>query len=154
MRKQRLKHARSTSFKFEDRERFNDDKWKQRAIGGMRTFLIFEQPTQLRFCSKRFGRWIISWLLSDETMPDGTEILDKSGNCPLLQPQFRSCMLTQPFKLTWVRCVQQARSSSMADWQRVPYDKSNSCRAGRAPSLYKGSSDESVRYLHACNFNT
>lgn len=63
LRKQRLKQATSTSFKFADRERFNDDKWKQRAAGGMRTFLIFGQPTQLRFCSNRFGCSIGSWAL-------------------------------------------------------------------------------------------
>lgn len=55
LRKQRFEQARSTSLRLADRERFSDDKWQQRAAGGIRTFLIFGQPTQLRFCSKRLG---------------------------------------------------------------------------------------------------
>lgn len=35
LRKQRLKQATSTSFKFADRERFNEDRWKQPAAAGM-----------------------------------------------------------------------------------------------------------------------
>ena len=69
-RKHKLKQARSTSFKFADRERFNDDKWKQRAAGGMKTFLILAQPTQFRFCSKRLACSIGSWMFSSECMED------------------------------------------------------------------------------------
>lgn len=136
LRKHKLTQAMSTSLKLEDRERFSDDKWKHRATWGITTFLMLGQPTQLRFCSKRLGcstgkgmAW--SWEYKSTEQP----MLGSSGSWSLLQPQFRSCIFAYPFKLTWVRRVQQARSSSMADWQRVPYDNSNSQRAGRAPSL-------------------
>lgn len=115
LRKHRLQHATSTSFKFAESEMFKDDKWVKRATEGIKTFLTFGHPTQLRFCSKRSGCCCSSW--------------------EVLKLQFKSCILTHPFKLTWVKWVQQARSSSMEAWHKLPYDKSSSRKVGRAPSL-------------------
>lgn len=114
LRLHRLRQMISTSFKFADKERFKYNKWKQCAIGGMRTFLIFGHPTQVRFCSRRLGCSLDRWAFSCELVPDEMFSAGNSVICPLLQPQFKSCIFTQPFRLTCVRCVQQARSSSMA----------------------------------------
>lgn len=53
LRTNKLQHDMSTSIKFEESERFSDDKWKHLAIGGMSTFLILGQATQFKFCSNR-----------------------------------------------------------------------------------------------------
>jgi hypothetical protein len=74
LREHKFKQETSTSFRFAERERFNEVKWKQRAAGGMRTFLIFGQPTQLRFWSRRFGWSIVgSWKFSRENMAGNSE---------------------------------------------------------------------------------
>lgn len=120
LRKHRLRQVTSTSFKFAESERFKFDKWQQFALNGMTTFLIFGHPTQLRFCNKRGDCSLDSGIFSLELALDRVFAAGKFLLCPQLHPQFKSCIFKQPFKLTWVRFVQQARSSSMADWEKVP----------------------------------
>jgi len=62
----------------EDRERFREERSKQRATGGMATFLIFGQPTQLRFCNKRFGCSVDTGRFSSENRAAELNLLGNS----------------------------------------------------------------------------
>lgn len=135
-----------TSFRFADKDKFSDERCKHWAGSGMRTFLILGQPTQLRISKSRSGRLSMgSTRLSHWIMSEGP---------PLGPAQSKLCMLTHPLKFTWVRWVQQARSSSIAGWHMKPYERLSSRSKGKAPCLQRGSREELVRYLQACSLNT